>query len=346
MNRTKDEKLVFIVGNSRSGTTMMSRILDNHPQIHTFAETHFFERIWSTGNKDETVPEEEGADFAARMIAMQRLLFREWGEYARFLDEGRKVVEAARDGGLTRGNLFQAFLLYEAGEKGKKIPCEQTPRNVFYMGDIIELYPGVRIINMIRDPRDILLSQKGKWKRKFLGTQRTNKQYPLHESIRNFVNYHPVTISKLWNSSINAADRFAGHQSVHFLHFRDILKDPEKEIRSVCDFIGIPFDERMLDVSQVGSSVLADNPDKRGIDPGRAGIWQKKGGLNSAEVFYCQKITGRLMEKLGYAPVDITPNPLLAAYYILSWPFKLALALLLNLKRMKSIPEAIRRRLV
>ena len=42
MNTTKQ---IFIVGSSRSGTTMMSRIINNHRDVFTFKELHFFSRI-------------------------------------------------------------------------------------------------------------------------------------------------------------------------------------------------------------------------------------------------------------------------------------------------------------
>ena len=44
---------------------------------------------------------------------------------------------------------------------------------------------------MIRDPRDVMLSQKNKWKRRFLGA----KQIPLREVVRSYVNYNPILIS-------------------------------------------------------------------------------------------------------------------------------------------------------
>ena len=40
--KTESISYVFIVGNSRSGTTMMSRVFGNHPEIHAFNELHFF----------------------------------------------------------------------------------------------------------------------------------------------------------------------------------------------------------------------------------------------------------------------------------------------------------------
>ena len=42
-----NSKQIFIVGNSRSGTTMLGRILNNHSEVFTFKELHFFYTLWS-----------------------------------------------------------------------------------------------------------------------------------------------------------------------------------------------------------------------------------------------------------------------------------------------------------
>ena len=45
-------KYIFIVGSSRSGTTMISRVLNQHHLVHTFKELHFFSQIYSSRKKD------------------------------------------------------------------------------------------------------------------------------------------------------------------------------------------------------------------------------------------------------------------------------------------------------
>ncbi|MGY8989337.1 MAG: sulfotransferase, partial [Flavobacteriales bacterium] len=41
-------KKIFVVGNSRSGTTMMGRIIGKHSSVFTFKELHFFGQLWSS----------------------------------------------------------------------------------------------------------------------------------------------------------------------------------------------------------------------------------------------------------------------------------------------------------
>ena len=41
---------------------------------------------------------------------------------------------------------------------------------MYYLENILSYFPNAKVINMVRGQRDVLLSQKDKWKKKFLGT--------------------------------------------------------------------------------------------------------------------------------------------------------------------------------
>jgi omega-hydroxy-beta-dihydromenaquinone-9 sulfotransferase len=334
------ELMIFVVGNSRSGTTMMGRILGAHPSVFTFGELHFFEQMWSPKDGERRLPEFEATELAARLLSVQRQGYLGRREPERFRDEARAMISSMSLEGATAARVFEAFLFHEAAASGGTIPCDQTPRNVFYIGDILGLYPEARVINMVRDPRDVLLSQKRKWKRRFLGA----RSIPLKEALRSRINYHPITISKLWNSSVSAADRFAGEDRVLSVRFEDLLADPEAEVRRVCEFAGLSFDGRLLEVPQVGSSSGRDRPEQRGIDTNKAGRWQN-GGLSPTEVFLCQKVSGTPMKLHGYPRAPVSADPLRLVWSVATLPVKLALALLFNLNRMRNVREAINRRM-
>jgi hypothetical protein len=331
---------IFVVGNSRSGTTMMSRVLGRHPTVFTLGELHFFEQLWSPDDENHPISETEAAQLLSRLLCIQEDGYLNQGEPSRFYGEARELVSSLRLDASTPARLFEAFLSNEAKKNGKEIPCDQTPRNVFYIGEILDLYPKAQVISMIRDPRDVLLSQKRKWKRRFLGA----KNIPLKEAFRSWVNYHPITISKLWNGSARAADNYAEHNQVHVLRFEDLVAEPENTVRKVCEFVGIPFDERLLEVPHIGSSSGLDSPKQKGISRDRAGSW-RKGGLSSTEIFLCQKITGGLMREHGYTLSSSNLDLLPLGGSVVLFPIKLSLALLLNLKRMRNVKETIKRRL-
>ena len=338
------EKMLFVVGNSRSGTTMMGRILGNHRDVFTFGELHFFGQLWSP-TLSSSLNEAKAIDLASNLFCIQRIGYRKQGDPKQFQEDARKLCDGIDANTISAADLFSKFLRHEAVLNGKPIPCDQTPRNVFYIDAILKDYPQARIINMIRDPRDVLLSQKRKWKRRFLG----GSDLPLIESFRDWVNYHPITISRIWNTAVRTADQFTMHGRVHTVYFEELLDSPEETVSDLCKFIDIEYTESMLQVPQVGSSVDADRPTETGINPNRAGNWSssnlQRGMLNSSELYINQKLNSHLMKKHNYESVKIIPNIFRLLIDLITFPIKIVFAFLCNLDRMKNIRETIRRRL-
>ena len=322
---------------------MMGRILGKHPSVYTFGELHFFGQLCAPPFSEES-RKEAIEEAASQLHCIQREGYRTHGNPRRFLGEAQAFLESLTTYPKTQAALFEAFLRHGAAENGGTIPCDQTPRNVFYIADILELYPKARIINMIRDPRDVLLSQKRKWKRRFLG----GSDMPIKEMLRDWVNYHPITISHIWRTAVNASDRFAQHEQVISIYFEELLAHPETTFKSLCDFVGISYTDKMLQVPQVGSSVAEDQPQQLGINPRRAHSWHSDtngGELSSAEIYLNQTITAVLMKKHNYTPVSIKPNIASLGLHLLTFPVKLGGAFFFNLDRMKNIRETLKRRL-
>ncbi len=340
----KSEKKLFVVGNSRSGTTMMGRILGNHSDVFTFGELHFFGQLWSPTHTSG-LNEADAIELASKLLCIQRIGYRKHGDPQQFQEDARKLCDGIDGHSITPADLFSSFLRYETTLNGKSIPCDQTPRNVFYIDEILKVYPQAKIINMVRDPRDVLLSQKRKWKRRFLG----GSDLPLKESLRDWVNYHPITISRIWHTAVKTADQFTKHDSVHTVYFEQLLDSPEKTVADLCNFVNIEYTPSMLQVPQVGSSVDADKPTTTGINPNRAGNWSSNNlqgkKLNSSEIYINQRLNRELMKKHNYKSIKIIPNLFRLLIDIITFPIKVVLAFLCNLDRIKNIRETIRRRL-
>lgn len=330
---------IFVVGNSRSGTAMMGRILGNHPDVFTFKELHFFGRLWTPNSNIANFSKEKASKLIAQLICLQRKGYAQQNKYFQFIEESQKLLEKISDSKLTPEIAFENFLLYEASMNSKSISCCQTPRNVFYIGDILENMKDARIVNMIRDPRDILLSQKRKWK-----LYKQKEKISLQELIRTWNNYHPITISMLWNSSIRAFNRYSDNPFVYSVKFENLLRNPEKEVKNVCDFLRISYQSNLIEIPQIGSSSEPNRPEKSGIKQHRVKAW-KRGGLNSTEIFFCQKITKYYMEQNGYKQVFIRPTLFKQLFYMIKLPIQTVIAFFLNLKRVSSIHEALKRRL-
>jgi len=335
-----DRKLIYIVGNARSGTTMMAELLSKDKKVFTFGEIHFFEQLWN-GNIN-VLDDAESLDLFKHLFAIQRDGYLAQHTYKDYEIDAKLLLDTISKKNVEKKplNLYYEFLIYETEQNSKSIPCEQTPKNLLYLDDILKNYSEAYCINMIRDPRDILLSQKNRWKLKFLGLN----EIPYLELIRNFINYHPITTSSIWKSSVLSYEKCTDNERVVSIYFEELLNEPEKILKYICSYLEIPYNSNMLKVKQIHSSNENNDPKKVGIDKKKAGRWNQ-GGLNKTELFICQRILKKEMERHGYAIETISPNYLMLFVYYLYFPLHIVLVLLFNFNRAKSLTSAIKKRL-
>lgn len=329
---------IFIVGNSRSGTTMMLRLMNNHSQVHGINEPHFYDGHWTPSDDGKAVDRPQAEELLTKLITRQRDGFFAEVVPGKFESEVRKLLDElpAQFG---RKDVYAAFMAYETRLNGKTIACEKTPQNIFYIADIKRHFPTAKIIVMHRDPRAVLLSQKRKWMRKNLGMA----GMPDKEVRRLRMNYHPYTIARLWNASFDAARRHAGDPDLVEVRFKDLTRKPEETLRHICRQVGIDFEPAMMDIPHAGSSSAMDDLSKKGIRTDRMDGWKQ--GLEPAEVAICQRTCGSRMVQLGYELAEVSPETLDLAMTWARFPFKLVGAFALNLGRVRNMMNVLKRRL-
>jgi len=130
----------FIFGYARSGTTLLTRLIRLHPEIHCNYQAHFFTRppLLTALIQDQAIDE-----------WLRRPSFR-WN---RGKDLSSVVLRAVSDFILER----------DARKEGKNIVGDKSPNNLLG-GQSVELlhkiYPDARLIYIIRDGRDAVLSHR------------------------------------------------------------------------------------------------------------------------------------------------------------------------------------------
>lgn len=334
MSKTKQ---IFVVGSSRSGTTMMGRILGNHTAIFTFKELHFFGTIWTNASSQQ-LKKNEQEQLLARLLCIQKHGVFNQQHTPNFMQKASELLSDEVNNPLAIYNLFLTTI---SAENNAIISCEQTPKNLYYLDEILKFFPDAKVINMVRDPRDVLLSQKNKWKRKFLGASKI----PLSEAIRSYINYHPITTAKVWSSSLEHTTKYRENERVKIVKFETLLADAETTVKEICTFLDIDFQQIMLQVPVVGSSTESDSKINLAIDKTKKQKW-KNGGLTNAELYIAQKIAANKMSLFAYERKRFLFPPVLGLFYLLTFPVKLVLAFVLNLHRMGNVVEVIKKRFV
>ena len=332
-------KQIFVVGSGRSGTTMIGRVLNNHKDIFTFNEIHFLGWLCSKNDIDNFINRQDAICLLSKLFAIQK--------DGIFLKKNPKQFDKKSEAILSDVDKLKSIEVYErflqtiTNENGYSITCEQTPKNIFYIQELLSHFPNAKIIHMVRDSRDVLLSQKNKWKRGFLGASKI----PLKEAIRSYMNYHPITSAKFWNSTVLHGNKMEENPRVIKIKFEELLKNPQEKIMELCNFIEIAFDKKMLEVPNIGSSTALDSKGELKIDSTKIEKW-KNGGLTTAEIYLSQIFTRDRMQANGYELKSFVIPPIFSVFYLITFPIKAFVALILNLKRIRSITETVKQRFV
>jgi Sulfotransferase family len=208
----------FVVGAPRSGTTLLRLMLDAHPQLAIPPETYFIPRAnkrWKAARRSKEDPVEAYLD--------EVTTHKRWPDFHLDAEGYRERVRAAAPTEV--GDAVREFYEMYIEKVGKPRWGDKTPFYVRKMEVIREVIPEARFIHIVRDGRGVALSIMHLW-------------------------FGPDTIedaAEFWVARIDEARRKARNLD-HYIEIRyeDIVRDPEPQLRRICEFVDLPFDERML----------------------------------------------------------------------------------------------------
>ena len=230
----------FVVGATRSGTTLLRLMLDAHPEIAIPSETHFIPDLVKAREKHGASPE--------RMLEVLTS-HRRWGDFHIEAEELAARWEALPK--LTGPAAVREFFkLYGEQQGGPPRWGDKTPGYVKRMREIQEYLPEARFIHLIRDGRDVALSI-------------------LKQS------FGPETIeaaAERWRGRVlrgRAQQPYLGFYIE--VKFEDLVLDTEGQLRRICDFIELDFHPAMLGYHERAEERLKEKarelPRGKGRDP-------------------------------------------------------------------------------
>jgi hypothetical protein len=316
----------FIVGCDRSGTTMLRLILDRSGDVAIPTESMFVVDMAAIRGRFGRLETDQQFDRLAAAVWGHPKL-REWRLSGSAPTRGGRTGEAAY-----RAALEAPYAAY-AEQHGKPGWGDKTP---YYVGHICELrrvFPEARVVNLVRDGRDVALSLLG-------------------------VPFGPANVwaaAHQWSEAVDAGDGAAAVLGDDLLtvRYEDIVADPSTAVPAVCEFLEIAYQPGMLALEETPPDRIAAGQEAwfrelyAGISAGSVGKWRRQMRPGDAALF--ESIAGAQLERHGYEVGHGGRPPRMpdAAWLAHNWAVKSWHFAVLHVwrERGREVPYLIRRRL-
>lgn len=291
----------FILGHARSGTTLLMRLMRLHPEVHCNYQAHFFTRKPLLKSLVDSAEIEEW-------------LTRKSNRWNHGRDLSPLVLRASADFIMER----------DAAREGKSIVGDKSPSSVIHgqvVRDMHSLYPDAKIVNIVRDGRDVLISERFRnfvEESKFLSAEDKRIISDLKTDSASFGSGRRSiftetfirNIAKRWANDLTECDaesqRLYG-QAYHSLRYEDLLANPFDELTVVWKFLGVKKISKSLE-KEVHTE-MSSNPDEEWqsqrnegiasfLPKGQAGNWQRLFTDRDKALF--KEIAGDVLVKWGY----------------------------------------------
>jgi Sulfotransferase family len=271
---------LFVLGVSRSGTTLLRVVLDRSSGI-AIPDESFFVPLLARRHRGEV-------DDARFLDDLRRLpTLRAWGlspeDVRTRLQPGARTAEAI-------AAIFEAY----AAREQKPRWGDKTPMYMRHLALLERLFPEAQYVHLIMDGRDAALS--------FL-------RMPEGTFTRTWA--HPHTAAEfacLWRSEVSAARSLgerAGRSRYLEVRYEELVDAPEQVVRRICEFASLAYEPAMLDY--VGNVDVSEKPhQQRLLQPLTPGARDWRTQMSGEEVRDFESIAGELLEDLGY---DLTGSP-------------------------------------
>ncbi len=265
---------LIVLGVRRSGTTLLRVMLDRNPELAVPDESYFVPQLARRhGGR---------VDPAAFVDDLRRLpTLVEW-------NLSPDVVTARLDERMTAGDAIAAVFEAYAAERGKPRWGDKTPLYMQYLPLLERLFPTARYVHLIRDGRDATVSYLA-----------------VPEGIMTAGWGHPRDAAGFacqWETEVRAARALGARVGLaRYLEVRyeALVADPDAELRRVCDFAALAYDDAML--GYVGQTDSARKQHQQRLnEPPRVGVRDWRNEMPASEVAGFEAVAGDLLHELGY----------------------------------------------
>lgn len=302
------QRTILVNGISRSGTTLLTTILDGHPQVSMAYEVLPGPVAGPLGEKAEKI-----LTLAGEMLPTAHDINADGADYISFFKAAREIdagmamlMRNARRGGLDSSAMFEIFdycasigisslmstesrhflaaLVMETKRKASDCDISGLKYGLLERSDVWH-FPDPLFVIVVRDPRDVLASRKAlKW--------------PIGEV---------QLVCNQWNRMLASFDNNVspGEHDVVIVNYEALVEDPDKCVASILDALEVEGTYGVAGFEQRAAAAEIDGVNISPVDMWRGEISQARIGryrtiLQADEVDEIEKRCNRYMRQLGY----------------------------------------------
>ena len=292
---------IFIGGDGRSGTTLVSVVLDSVPTLAVGPELHF-------SGPDDLGPSVERC---ATMLANEdpRVFGKGLKEHPelkkavqfakrthRFGLDFEVLAELCREAMSITGSKLKRFedrcqLIELIGERRR---CDtgsdcwgiKIMREIGNVSRYAGVWPEARFLHVVRDGRDVAASQ--------ITEHATWGAGSVAEA------------AKTWTTLLKKVNSAARRFQIHQFRYEDLVLKPEPTIRTILDFLGVPWSDAVLRHAEVDHTLYRNPYNHASIDSvtkplNDSAIGRYHRDMDASQVAEYERIAGSELAVRGYA---------------------------------------------
>jgi len=290
----------FILGHARSGTTLLMRLIRLHPEVHCNYQAHFFTRRPLLKSLVDTPEVEEW-------------LTRKSNRWSYGRDLSPLILRAAAD----------IIMERDAARQGARIVGDKSPSSVIHgqaVRDLHAVYPDARIVYIVRDGRDVIISERFRnfvEESKFLTAEDQRIIAELQRDPAPFSDGRRSIFTETfirrkagdWANDLQETEeesRRLFSDAFYGLRYEDLLENPFGEMKKLWTFLGVDADPAL---ESAITDEMSANPDEEWqarrneeiasfLPKGQAGNWKRLFSEKDKTVF--KAVAGQILARWNY----------------------------------------------
>ncbi len=290
-------KQIFLTGTMRTGGSLLINLLSMHSRILIINERlHFFRFMYEKYNpiNDKNL-DLLLTDYYLRVKYRNNIII-----------NCKDLYKKIKDKGISYKNIYEVLLNDLVKEVDKEIIGEYTALKWENIKDLFNLVPNSKALHVIRDPRAVLSS----WKKL---SSIPNNAY----------------LNCIFNWIASAKYIFENYKKLSqeqymFVIYEKIMANPEKEIKRLCEFLNVKFENKMIEPekweSTLNSNALVKIPRSAhegnnilGFSVKRTKNWEKN--LSQWEIAGVEYICNKYMDFFEYKKISKISNSDLSLFF-------------------------------